>query len=563
MDFRRRAIELYNQGKSIGEISQEVGINLDEDMVKRWSKEGELKSYKSIIFKIDKEQRYEKDIDKRRLLLLTLKERLEGVLEILPNDLEMRTKLMYVYIGLNDIEGARNIAYGLLDKTQSRDVLNGLSIIEEKSGNYNQSIEYIDKILEKEPYNQALKKKKERIQNKKNNKNFREITPIERMYREIATLERSIKKIAEERQGENVINGNEFNQNKTLQETYVSTYKKIKEIANKILLENPEEVIAKQKLVKALFVTGEIEEAEQNANELISVYGKDEIALWFLSKIEREKGNLEKEKEYLETILSNSPEGTQIKVQQRLERVKHLLENQKEEEQLKKGLEENYTEETRQEFIEQARRDFIYGNLGLTEIEQLIQEARKYPNFVKSLIVLLDIKSKITDNKQDKIDELENYIDDEFSVTPEEYDNILNEIAQTRKEIEEDNMIEQYLDREKKEEVKRQREYSKYVIERLGKGEIKRDDLPEIVSQLEKFKDRTRAIFLITKLYEILYDKEKAHNELIKYTYIADLTKEEQEGIPKMQKLLTEGKKAETINKKNNQPESQDVDEAR
>lgn len=563
MDFRRRAIELYNQGKSIGEISQEVGINLDEDMVKRWSKEGEFKSYKSIIFKLDKEQRHEKDIDKRRLLLLTLKERLEGVLEILPNDLEMRTKLMYVYIGLNDIEGARNIAYGLLDKTQSRDVLNGLSIIEEKSGNYNQSIEYIDKILEKEPYNQALKKKKERIQNKKNNKNFREITPIERMYREIATLERSIKKIAEERQGENVINGNEFNQNKTLQETYVSTYKKIKEIANKILLENPEEVIAKQKLVKALFVTGEIEEAEQNANELISVYGKDEIALWFLSKIEREKGNLEKEKEYLETILSNSPEGTQIKVQQRLERVKHLLENQKEEEQLKKGLEENYTEETRQEFIEQARRDFIYGNLGLTEIEQLIQEARKYPNFVKSLIVLLDIKSKITDNKQDKIDELENYIDDEFSVTPEEYDNILNEIAQTRKEIEEDNMIEQYLDREKKEEVKRQREYSKYVIERLGKGEIKRDDLPEIVSQLEKFKDRTRAIFLITKLYEILYDKEKAYNELIKYTYIADLTKEEQEGIAKMQKLLTEGKKAETINKKNNQPESQDVDEAR
>lgn len=167
MDFRRRAIELYNQGKSIGEISQEVGINLDEDMVKRWSKEGEFKSYKSIIFKLDKEQRHEKDIDKRRLLLLTLKERLEGVLEILPNDLEMRTKLMYVYIGLNDIEGAKNIAYGLLDKTQSRDVLNGLSIIEEKSGNYNQAIEYIDKILEKEPYNQALKKKKERIQNKK------------------------------------------------------------------------------------------------------------------------------------------------------------------------------------------------------------------------------------------------------------------------------------------------------------------------------------------------------------------------------------------------------------
>ena len=561
MDFRRKAIELYNQGKSIGEINKEIGIELDEDMVKKWANEGKFESYKSIIFKLDKEQRNEKDIAKRKKLLLTLKNRLQRVLEILPNDLDMQTKLMYVYIGLNDIEGAKNIAYGLLDKTNSRDILNGLSIIEERSGNYNQAIEYIDKILEKEPYNQALKKKKERIENKKNNKDFREITSIEKMYREIATLERNVGRIAEERQGENVIYGKEFEKNKTLQETYLSTYEKIKEIANKILLENPQEIIAKQKLLKSLFITGKIEEAEQIANTLLNDYGKDEIALWYLSKIEREKGNLEKEKGYLEEILSNSPEGTQIKVQQRLERVKHLLENQKEEEQLKKGLEENYTEETRQEFIEQARRDFIYGNIGLTEIEQLIQEARKYPNFVKSLIVLLDIKSKITDNKQDKIDELENYIEEEFSVTPEEYDNILNEIAQTRKEIKEDNIVEQYLDREKKEEVKRQREYSKYVIERLGKGEIKRDDLPEIVSQLEKFKDRTRAIFLITKLYEILYDKEKAYNELMKYTYIADLTKEEQEGIAKMQKLLTKGKDNQNSNEKNK--ETQDVDGAR
>lgn len=561
MDFRRKAIELYNQGKSIGEINKEIGIELDEDMVKKWANEGKFESYKSIIFKLDKEQRNEKDIAKRKKLLLTLKNRLQRVLEILPNDLDMQTKLMYVYIGLNDIEGAKNIAYGLLDKTNSRDILNGLSIIEERTGNYNQAIEYIDKILEKEPYNQALKKKKERIENKKNNKDFREITSIEKMYREIATLERNVGRIAEERQGENVIYGKEFEKNKTLQETYLSTYEKIKEIANKILLENPQEIIAKQKLLKSLFITGKIEEAEQIANTLLNDYGKDEIALWYLSKIQRERGNLEKEKGYLEEILSNSPEGTQIKVQQRLERVKHLLENQKEEEQLKKGLEENYTEETRQEFIEQARRDFIYGNIGLTEIEQLIQEARKYPNFVKSLIVLLDIKLKITDNKQDKIDELENYIDEEFSVTPEEYDNILNEIAQTRKEIKEDNIVEQYLDREKKEEVKRQREYSKYVIERLGKGEIKRDDLPEIVSQLEKFKDRTRAIFLITKLYEILYDKEKAYNELMKYTYIADLTKEEQEGIAKMQKLLTKGKDNQNSNEKNK--ETQDVDGAR
>lgn len=66
MDFRRKAIELYNQGKSIGEINKEIGIELDEDMVKKWANEGKFESYKSIIFKLDKEQRNEKDIAKRK-----------------------------------------------------------------------------------------------------------------------------------------------------------------------------------------------------------------------------------------------------------------------------------------------------------------------------------------------------------------------------------------------------------------------------------------------------------------------------------------------------------------
>lgn len=501
----------------------------------------DVKNYKSIIFRLDKDQRLETDANKREELLLDLKKRIENVLEILPNDIEMQTKLMYVNIRLNDIKQARNLAYDLLEKTQSRDVYNGLSIIEEKSGHYDKAIEYIDKILEKEPYNQGLKKKRERIIDKKNNK-FHGLSATEKMYREIATLERSIKRIAEERQSKSVIRGKKLDQDKTLQETYVNTYKKVKELANRILAKHPEEITAKEKLVKSLYITGELEGAEQRAKELLNVYDKDEIALWFLSKIERERGNLEKEKEYLEEILVNSPEGTQINVQKRLERVKCLIEKQKGKGQIKQGKKENYTEETRQEFIDQAKRDFIYGNIGLSEIDQLIQEAKKYPNFIKSLIVLIDIKSKITDNKQDKIDELESYIDSENSITQEEYNDILEEITNTRKEIEEDSMVEQYWDRKKKEEAKKQREYSKDVIKKLGKREIKKEDLPEIVGQLEKFKDRTRAIFLITKLYEILYDKERAYNELIKYTYIADLTPEEQRGIAKMQKILMEGK---------------------
>lgn len=387
-----------------------------------------------------------------------------------------------------------------------------------------------------------MKKNRETKLRKEGKKN------IETMYREIATLERGIKIKVEKRQSSNIIKGKKFDYERTLRGTYISTYKKIIKIANKILEKEPEEIVAREKLLKALFITGKIEQAEETANEILNIHNKDEIALWYLAKIAREKGNLEKEKECLEAILANSPEGTQIKAQKRLVKVNLLLEKQKEKRQIQQGLKENYTEETRQQFIAQARKDFIYGNLGVSEIEELIEEARKYPNFVKSLIVLLDIKSKITDDKQDKIDELESYIDGEFSITPEEYDDIQNEIIQTRREIREDNMIEEYLDKKKKEDAKKQREYSRHVIDMLGKGEITKENLPEIVEQLEQFNDRTRAIFLITKLYEILYDKQRAYKELMKYTYIADLNLNEQEGIEKMQKILKEGasKKPET-----------------
>ena len=387
-----------------------------------------------------------------------------------------------------------------------------------------------------------MKKNRETKLRKEGKKN------IETMYREIATLERGIKIKVEKRQSSNIIKGKKFDYERTLRGTYISTYKKIIKIANKILEKEPEEIVAREKLLKALFITGKIEQAEETANEILNIHNKDEIALWYLAKIAREKGNWEKEKECLEAILANSPEGTQINAQKRLVKVNILLEKQKEKRQLQQGLKENYTEETRQQFIAQARKDFIYGNLGLSEIDNLITEARKYPNFVKSLIVLLDIKSKITDDKQDKIDELESYIDGEFSITPEEYDDIQNEIIQTRREIREDNMIEEYLDKKKKEDAKKQREYSRHVIDMLGKGEITKENLPEIVEQLEQFNDRTRAIFLITKLYEILYDKQRAYKELMKYTYIADLNLNEQEGIEKMQKILKEGaaKKPET-----------------
>ena len=73
----------------------------------------------------------------------------------------------------------------------------------------------------------------------------------------------------------------------------------------------------------------------------------------------------------------------------------------------------------------------------------------------------------------------------------------------------------------------------------MNKGKITKENLPDIVVKLETFKDRTRAIFLITKLYEILYDRERSYSELVKYTHISNLSPKEKERIANMQRLLT------------------------
>ena len=545
MDFRRKAIELYKQGKSMDEISRNIGFNVEENIVKNWVNEDKARELKIVIFKLDKKQRQEKDYNKRKELVLDLKERLEKVLEIVPYDVDMKTKLMYAYINLGEIENAKNLGNEILKSTQSKELLNGLSIIEEKSGNYDKAIEYIEKILEDEPNNEFLKKKIERIEAKKqNNKSY---TEKEILYREIASLERSIRYKIEKHQERAIRNDEDANKDEIIKKAYIETYEKVKDLATNILIKYPKEIIAREKLVKSLFITGRKNEAEQEIEELLNFNENDEIGLWYLSKIQREKGDLRKEKDCLERILANSPEGSQIKVQQRLERLNNIIEQQEEKKQIEEGLKENYTEETRKEFIEKIQKDFIYGKITKANIDDVIEEARKYPNFNKSLVELLEIKSKITGNRQDKIDELDKYIEEEYSITAEEYSNVLDEITQTREQIENDKKIEKYLDNKEKQEKRRgskeQREYSKMIIEKLNKGEITKENLPEIVAKLETLEDRTRSIFLITKLYEIVYDREKAYNELVKYTHISNLSDKEKERIANMQRVLTSNEK--------------------
>ena len=507
-----------------------------------------IQIYRSIIFRLNKEQQVEKDREKRKRINLELKDNIEKALEILPNDINLRTSLMYTYIRLNDLDKARNIGEELLSTYKIEEIISGLSIIEEKSGNYDKAIEYMKLLLELKPNNQKYVDELEILECKKQN------IPIDgnlikkkELYKKIASLERSILTETEKQQGILERQGINSNKQKILQENYLKIFQQIKEMAENILVMYPKEIVAREKLIKALYNIGEEEQARIEIEDLLNIDAKNEIALWYLSKMQRDNGKIEKEKETLERILNNSKRGTNIKAQKRLERVNNLIEERKIKNQLEQEKQKSYTEEARIEFIDKIQKDFLYGNITKDDISTKIEEARKYPNFDKSLIELLNIKAMMTEDKIEKINALNKYIDTEETLTKESYRRVISEISKTREDIKNDQNVEQYLnEKEQLEKENRQakateeRKYYQETIQKLSRGEITKENLQEVIKKLETFNDIGKSIFLITKLYEIIYDRNVAYTNLAKYTSMLNLSKEQRKEIADLQKMLTD-----------------------
>lgn len=139
-DIRNKAKELYKRGEKIEKISKKIGIDISSEMIEKWIKEDECESSRAELFRLDRKRRKEKDENKRKEILVEMKKKLKEILKILPDDIEMQTMLMYVYISLKDIEEARKMGDKLLEKTDAENVLNGITIIEEMSGNYDKAI---------------------------------------------------------------------------------------------------------------------------------------------------------------------------------------------------------------------------------------------------------------------------------------------------------------------------------------------------------------------------------------------------------------------------------------
>ena len=202
-EIRNKAINLYNEGKNAQEISKQVGMELGEELIKKWAEEEKIEKYKSIIFILNKEQMKEKDYNKKKEKSQELKEKIKEILKMIPEDTDMLIKLMYTDINLNQCEEARKIGYKLYEATKTKDVLRGLSIIEEKLGNYDNALKFLEEILQKEPNNEYIKIQIDKVKSKQEKTNKiteRTIDSREYKYRQISDLERQVRKLAEQEQ---------------------------------------------------------------------------------------------------------------------------------------------------------------------------------------------------------------------------------------------------------------------------------------------------------------------------------------------------------------------------
>jgi len=211
---------------------------------------------------------------------------------------------------------------------------------------------------------------------------------------------------------------------------------------------------------------------------------------------------------------------------------------------------EEYTVENQQQFIEKINRMFVEGKINSKNIERVKEELYKYPNKAESSLFISELYYAITEKEEKAIGEIDEYIDNTQTLSIEEYNELNQKINDFRKRLD----MKEYLSKKEEEEKQKnkklkqlQRDYSRQIIEKLDKGKIKKEDIPEIIKNLERYPDRTKAIFLITKLHEGFYGTAETIQLLNKYAKITDLTEEEKNSIGKMKQVVAKNKNTNTI----------------
>jgi len=364
--------------------------------------------------------------------------------------------------------------------------------------------------------------------------------------------------------------------------------KEIQEIAFEILKVDSKNELAMNELVRCYTIQKQYKIGRIYGEQILEGNPNNIFVLYNMAKLEIKARNMEKANVYNSRLLEIDKNNKQGNIQKKIieekieeerkrqeekrkqkeieKKVRQIeLEEKEELEQIKRKKsieeeqngfaaelvkEEKYTVENQKQYIENINKMFIEGKVNSKNIEKVKEELFKYPNKTESSLFLSELYYAITEKEEEGIDKINKFKRKETSLSEEEHKSLDEKISDFRKRIK----LKEYLSKKEEEQKIRdkelkqeQREYSRQVIQRIDKGELKKEDIPEIVRNLERYPDRSKSIFLIMKLYEGFYDTTEALKFLAKYSTISNLTQSEIDSIIKMKSMLLKNKNVDTI----------------
>lgn len=380
------------------------------------------------------------------------------------------------------------------------------------------------------------------------------------------------------------------------QENKIETANKISNLALEVLEIEPNNKMAIKEMIRCYTIKGEYDVGrifgqkalEENPNSISILYTMAELELrgrnaekaieyntQILSQYPNDK-RANKQKERIQTRLEQlrregkirdkvsrvsreeeQPEFVQIAKQNVLEQEqrefgKKDVEEQEpsiEEQQLEfakdKMQPERYSLEAKKEYMDKITKMFLDGQVNIKNLSEIKQELYKYPNNTETALFLSELFYAMKGSEERGIQEL-----NKSRHLVENEDTLEEKVSNFRKRLDAKEYIEKREDEQKikQEQLKKeQREYSRQIIKRIDSGELTKEEVPEVIRNLEKYPDRSKALYLITKLYQGYYGTKEALGYLAKYSHISDLTVREMADIENVRFSIAKNKDKDII----------------
>ncbi len=328
---------------------------------------------------------------------------------------------------------------------------------------------------------------------------------------------------------------------------------------NKVLNNNPKNIFTLYNMARLEISAQNYEKAMEYNAQLLKIEPQNMQGNTQKSVIEerRKQAQIEEQKRKRQEEIEEKEKQKQAEIEQRVKQLEkaenQILEEIKQEnvtieakqEEFANQVEEGrYTKENKEVYMQQLQTMFYEGKLNSKNIESVKQELYRYPNQVESAIFISELYYLITENEEKGIEELDICLENTESLQQKEKKQLqekrkdfLNRIK--IKEQMEENQIK--AKEQEKETKNKQRQYMTEITTRLNEGTIQKEEVEEIVANLEKCLDRNKAVFLIIKVQEAVFGKAEALKTIQKYSKINNITEQERKVIVKMMVSIKQG----------------------